>query len=109
MYHLEPKILICIDLHLPFYLYDIAFSKHLRTYSSNMPVLCLSNPFMHSSLCIQTKISLALIFLGNQYMQKHLHFHLLSVLSMPCKLDYALKTPKVEGHMQLPSNLRQTF
>ena len=52
IYPLEPEIQICIDLHLPFYLYDLAFSKHLRTYSLNMPVLCLSNPFMHSSLCI---------------------------------------------------------
>ena len=27
-------------------------------------------------------------------MQKHLHFQLLFDLSMPCKLDYALKTQK---------------
>ena len=52
-YPLEPEILICIDLHLPFYLYDLAFPKYLRTYSSNMLVLYLSNPFMHSSLCNQ--------------------------------------------------------
>ena len=42
MYPLEPEIFICIDLHLPFYLYDLAFSKHLCVYSLNMPVLCLS-------------------------------------------------------------------
>jgi len=28
---------------------------------------------------------------------------------MPYKLDYALKTQKVEGCTQLPSNLRWTF
>ena len=49
MYPLEPEILICKDLHLPFYLYDLAFSKHLHTYSLNMHVLCLSNPLMHLS------------------------------------------------------------
>ena len=53
MYPLEPEILICINFHLPSYLYDLAFSNHLHIYSLNMPVLCLSNPFMHSSLCIQ--------------------------------------------------------
>ena len=70
MYPLKPEILICIELHLPFYLYDLAFSKHLRTYSLNMPVLCLSNPFMHSSLCIQNIDLIDIKSPDNQYTPK---------------------------------------
>ena len=81
IYPLEPKILICIDLHLPFCLYELAFSKQLHTYSLNMPVLCLSSPFMHSSLCIPN-ISISTYF---------------PFLSMPYKLGYALKTQKWKG------------
>ena len=53
MYPLEPEILIYANLHLLFHLNNLAFSKYLRTYSLNISVLCLSNPFMHSLLCIQ--------------------------------------------------------
>ena len=73
MYPLEPEILICIDLHLPYYLYDLSCIHH---YASKHK-LYKDKYFLIINIC-----------------KKNLRFHLLSVLSMPCKLDYALETQK---------------
>ena len=94
MYLLELEILICIDIHLPFYFYDLAFSKHLCTYSLNMHVLCLSNPFMHSSFAskhksLEHKCFLKIIICKNNSISTFFPF-----LSMLYKLDYALETQK---------------
>jgi len=49
------------------------------------------------------------MFLENQYMQKQLHFHRLSIFKHALQTRLYFGNPKVEGHMQLPSNLQQTF
>ena len=98
MYPLKPEILICIELHLPFYLYDLAFSKHLRTYSLYMPVLCLSNPFMHSSLCIQNIDLIDIKSPNNQYTpkkKKKIYFHLFSIFKNTLQTRLCFKNPKL--------------
>ena len=92
MYHLEPKILICIDVHLPSYLYDLAFPKNLRIYSLNVLVLCLSNPFMHSSFASKHKSHEHKCFLKINICKNNSISTFFPFLSMLYKLDYALET-----------------
>ena len=99
MYLLEPEILICIDLHLPFYLYDLAFSKCLCTYSLNMPVLCFSNPFsIHHYASITQSHRYKYLLIINLHKKIYVST-CFPFLSMPYKLDYALKPQKCKAVM----------
>jgi len=42
-------------------------------------------------------------------MQKHIHFHLFFIFKHALQARLCFKNPKVEGRMQLPSNLQRTF
>jgi len=42
-------------------------------------------------------------------MQKHLYFHLFFIFKHALQTRLCFENPKVEGHTQLPSNLRWTF
>ena len=77
-----------------FYLYDLAFSKHLCTYSLNMPVLCLSNPFMHLSFCYQQHKSCKHKYLLMINIYINICFHHLSVLKLALQTRLYFKNSK---------------